>query len=313
MQSYTQTMISGRKLKNVLPAGTALVLEGGGLRGYYSAGVMEAFLERDILFPYIVGVSAGAANALSYISGQPMRSRQIIEHYVGSPEYVSKRNLLFKRSMFNFDYIFKTVPEKHIMFDWDTYNAQKTRFLTGAMNCADGRTVWFEKDEITPPFSATVASCSVPILTRVRHFGGLDLLDGGVADPIPIEKSIADGNRFHVIVLTRNAGYRKEPFGHEPLLRAVFRRYPAVADAMLRRHESYNRQLALCEQLEKEGKAVIIRPLEPLRVGRTSADVPMLLALHDEGLAEGRAALPRILASAQIPQVKSSIVSHTPV
>lgn len=296
---FTQTPIPGRKLQNVLPAGTALILEGGGLRGYYSAGVMEAFLEKDMLFPYIIGVSAGAANALSYISGQTMRSRQIIEHYVGNPEYVSRRNLLRKGSMFGFDYIFQTIPEQYIRFDWDAYNAQETRFLTGAMNCADGKTVWFEKDEITPPFSATVASCSVPILTKVQHFKGYDLLDGGTSDPIPIEKSIADGNRFHVVVLTRNAGYRKEPFGHAGFLKAVFRKYPAVAEAMLCRHEIYNRQLALCEQLEKEGRAAIIRPLEPLRVGRTSADVPTLLALHDEGLREGRAALPRILEALQ--------------
>lgn len=295
---YTQTPIPGRKLKNTLPAGTALVLEGGGLRGYYSAGVMEAFLERDMLFPYVIGVSAGAANALSYISGQAMRSRQIIEHHVGNPAYVSRRNLL-KGSMFGFDYIFKTVPEQHIRFDWAAFNAQETRFLTGAMNCADGRTVWFEKEEIEPPFSATVASCSVPVLTKVQHFKGYDLLDGGTTDPIPIEKSVADGNRFHVVVLTRNAGYKKEPLGYAGLLKAVFRKYPAVAEAMRRRHEIYNRQLALCERLEREGRAAIIRPLEPLRVGRTSADVPALLALHDEGLREGRAALPRILEALQ--------------
>lgn len=310
---FTQTPIPGRQLQNVLPAGTALILEGGGLRSYYSSGVMEAFLEKDILFPYIIGVSAGAANALSYISGQPMRSRQIIEHYVGSPEYVSKRNFLKTGSMFGFDYIFRTVPEQHIQFDWEAYKAQKTRFLTGAMNCVDGKTVWFEKEEITPPFAATMASCSVPILTKIQHFKDYDLLDGGITDPIPIEKSIADGNRFHVVVLTRNAGYRKEPFGHESFLRVVFRKYPAVADAMLRRHEIYNRQLDLCERLEREGKAAIIRPLEPIRVGRTSADIPSLLALHDEGVREGRAALPRIFSGLQIPQVQSSDALSAPV
>lgn len=299
VQQYTLAPIPGKRLETVLPAGTALVLEGGGLRGYYSSGVMEAFLEKDLLFSYIIGVSAGAANALSYISGQAGRSRQIIEHYVGDPHYVSKRNLVFKRSMFDFDFIFGTVPERHIRYDWDAYNAQETRFLTGAMNCADGKTVWFEKQAITPPFTVTRASCSVPLLTKVQHFAGYDLLDGGITDPIPIEKSIADGNRFHVVVLTRNAGYRKAPFGHEAFLRAAFRQYPAVADAMLRRHVIYNRQLELCERLEKEGKAVIIRPLEPLHVGRTSASIPTLLALHDEGLSEGRAALPRILDAIQ--------------
>ena len=120
---------------------------------------------------------------------------------------------------------------------------------------------------------------------------GYDLLDGGISDPIPIEKSLADGNTFHVIVLTRNKGYQKEPFGHTAFLKAAFCKYPAVAEAMRTRHEIYNRQLALCEKLEKAGRAVIIRPLKPLNVSRTKAEVPALLALHDEGLYEGRAAL----------------------
>lgn len=296
MQTFAHTPIPGRIIKIRLPEGTALVLEGGGLRGYYSAGVMEAFLEKDILFPYIIGVSAGAANALSYISGQAMRSRQIIENYVGEKDYVSKRNLLLKGSMFDFDYIFRTIPEQYIKFDWEAFQAQDTRMLTGAMNCADGRTVWFEKEDLQAPFTVTRASCSVPFLSKVVQYNGYDLLDGGVTDPIPIDRSIADGNTFHVIVLTRNEGYRKTPVGHEKLLHAVCSKYPALADAMLERHAIYNRHLELCEQLEKEGKAVIIRPQEPLRVGRTGADIPTLLELHDEGVKEGRKAVEKILA-----------------
>lgn len=295
MNRYTHEPIPGRVLKNRLPEGTALVLEGGGLRGYYSSGVMEAFMEKDILFPYIIGVSAGAANSLSYASGQAMRSRQIIEHYVAEKEYVSTRNLIRYRSVFNFDHIFKTIPEKYVRFDWDTLYVQDTRLLTGAMNCADGKTFWFEKEELRVPFTVTRASCSMPFLSKIVHYNGMELLDGGVTDPIPIEKSIEDGNRFHVIVLTRNAGYRKTPFGHEKLLRAVCKKHPALADAMLCRHEIYNRQLELCERLEKEGKAVIIRPQEPIRVGRTGADIETLLNLHDEGVKEGREALGKIL------------------
>ena len=296
VHTFTQEPIQGKILKNRLPEGTALVLEGGGLRGYYSSGVMEAFLEPDWLFPYVIGVSAGAANALSYLSGQTLRSRQIIENYVGHKAYVSKRNLLLKGSMFGFDYIFKTIPEQHIRFDWETFHAQNSRMLTGAMNCADGKTIWFEKDALKAPFTVTQASCSVPFLTKSVQYNGLELLDGGVTDPIPVEKAMADGNTRFVIILTRNAGYRKTAFGHEKLLRAVCRKTPALAEAMLQRHEIYNRQLDLCEQLEREGKAVIIRPQEPIRVGRTGADIPALLALHDEGLREGRAALPKIQA-----------------
>lgn len=295
MQSFTFEPIPGRILKNRLPEGVALVLEGGGLRGYYSSGVMEAFMERDILFPYIIGVSAGAANSLSYASGQALRSRQIIEHYVADKEYVSKRNLIKYRSIFNFDHIFGTIPEKHVFYDWEMLYTQNTRVLTGAMNCADGKTVWFEKEALCAPFTVTRASCSMPFLAKTVEYDGLELLDGGVTDPIPIEKSIADGNRFHVIVLTRNAGYKKTPFGHEKLLRAVCRKHPALAEAMLKRHETYNRQLELCEKLEKEGRAIIIRPREPIRVGRTGADIETLLELHDEGVREGREAVDELL------------------
>mgnify|MGYP000004805480 FL=1 len=96
------------------------------------------------------------------------------------------------------------------------------------MNCADGKTVWFEKDTLKAPFMASRASCSVPLITKIQHYMGYDLLDGGISDPIPIEKSLADGNTFHVIVLTRNKGYQKEPFGHTAFLKAAFRKYPAV-------------------------------------------------------------------------------------
>ncbi len=296
IQKYTHNPILGCLPRKMLPDGFALVLEGGGTRGFYTSGVFEAFMDAGIIFPYIIGVSAGAANAITYISGQRLRSRQIVENYVGNPRYVSMRNFIFRHSMFDMDYIFHTIPQKHVAFDWDTFHDCKIRFLTGAMNCASGTTVWFEKEEITSEFDASIASCSVPILSPIRKLKGFELLDGGVTDPIPVEKSIADGNHFHVIILTRNAGYIKEPFGHEKILKRIYRNYPRVVDAILRRHEVYNRQLALCQQLEQNGDAVIIRPLKPLRVKRTSADVKELLTLYDEGHAEGAAKIEQILS-----------------
>ena len=298
-QHFTHPPIEGIHFTQTLPEGCALVLEGGGTRGFYSAGVFEAFLEKGILFPYVIGVSAGAANALSYISGQPMRNRQVVEYYVASPQYVSKRNLLFHGSMFNMEYVFRTIPRQHIALDWEAFQRNEIRFLTGAMNCRSGETVWFEKEDINEELTATIASCSVPIISPVVHFQGYDLLDGGVSDPIPIEKSIADGNQFHVIVLTRNQGYVKAPFGHKRILSVFYRKYPQVVNAMIRRHETYARQLALCERLEREGKAMIIRPLRPLQVGRTENDTRKLLALYDEGHQEGRDKIKQILAAAQ--------------
>lgn len=292
---FTHEPIPGKEPERVLPRGFSLVLEGGGTRGFYSAGVFEAFMDAGILFPYIVGVSAGAANALPYIAGQRGRNRQVVEYYVGDPRYVSKRNLILRRSMFGMDFVFHEVPQKHLFLDWDMFNKQDIRFLTGAMNCATGKTVWFEKQDIDTNLEATMASCSVPLLSQIVKFKGYELLDGGVSDPIPIEKSIGDGNTFHVVVLTRNAGYKKPAFTHRKTLKLFYRKYPGVIEAMLKRHEVYNRQLELCEQLEREGKALIIRPLRPLQADRTSTDTVKLLSLYDEGHEEGKAKLKQIL------------------
>ena len=293
---YTETPIPGKTAEKILPSGCALVLEGGGTRGFYSAGVFDAFMAAGIMFPYILGVSAGAANAISYISGQYGRSRQIVEKYVGNPKYVSRRNLLFHRSLFGMKYIFEEIPKKHIFFDREVFNSQDIVFLTGAFDCHTGQTVWFNKSDISDGFKASIASCSVPLLAPIVKFRGYRLLDGGIAAPIPIEKSISDGNTFHVIVLTRNKGYEKPAFKHKDILRLFYRKYPALVNAMLNRHRVYNRQLALCEQLEKEGKAVIIRPLKPLPVNdSTSTDIKKLLELYDEGQEEAREKLELIL------------------
>ena len=292
---FTLPPIKGLPPAKTLPQGTALVLEGGGTRGFYSAGVFEAFMDAGVMFPYIAGVSAGAANALTYVAGQSGRNRQIVENYVGNHRYVSKRNLLLRRSMFGYDFIFGTVPERHIFFDHECFKSTDIRYLTGATDCNTGKTVWFEKADIDTAFTATRASCSVPLLSKVVKFNGLDLLDGGTSTPVPIEKSIADGNDFHVIVLTRNEGYEKGAFRHKKLLKLFLGKYPNLIQTMLNRHEVYNRQIALCEQLEREGKALIIRPLVPLSVGRTGANTAKLLALYDEGHEEGTAAVKLLL------------------
>jgi len=295
-QKYKQTPIPGKAHQKILPKGVSLVLEGGGTRGFYSAGVFDAFLDAGILFPYIIGVSAGAANALSYVSGQKGRNRQIIEKQVGNPKYVSKRNLLFHRSLFGMEYVFHEVPQKHIFFDWDMFCKQDINLLTGALDCDTGQTVWFNKNDITFNLEVTMASCSVPLLSPVYKLNGLRLLDGGIADPIPIEKSIADGNTFHVIVLTRNEGYQKPVFKHQKILKLIYKKYPKLIETILNRHNIYNRQLAISQQLEKEKKAIIIRPLKPLKVN-DSADrnIKNLLELHDEGYDEAKEKINLIL------------------
>jgi len=294
--AYTQQVIKGIKYSKMLPEGTALVLEGGGTRGFYSSGVFEAFMDEGIMFPYIAGVSAGAANALTYIAGRRRRSRVIVEKYVGDPRYVSRRNLIRVGSMFGYEFIFNTIPEKHIFWDREVFDDTNIRFLTGATDCATGRTAWFEKSDIDPDLSATRASCAIPVISKKVKYREFELLDGGMSAPIPIEKSIKDGNSFHVVILTRNQGYEKPPFRYERLVKFIYRNYPNLIKAMINRHEIYNRQLEICEELEREGNALIIRPLKPLSVdSSTAVDIPKLLDLYDEGHEEGRQAVKMIM------------------
>jgi predicted patatin/cPLA2 family phospholipase len=291
MQKFTHPKIKGTPHEKILPEGTALVCERGGTRGFYSAGVFEAFMDKEIMFPYIIGVSAGAANALTYVAGQRGRNRMIVEHYVGDKRYVSFRNLLRNKSLFGYDFIFKTVPEQHLFWDRENFHNTNIRLVTGATDCATGKPVWFEKGDLAPDFTATIASCSVPLVSKIVKFNGFELLDGGITAPIPIEKSIADGNNFHVIILTRNQGFTQKPFPYKRFAKLFYRKYPNLVDAIINRHETYNKQLALCEQLEREKKAIIIRPKIPLTVGRSTSDTTKLLALYDEGHTEGAEAL----------------------
>jgi predicted patatin/cPLA2 family phospholipase len=144
MDKFTHPIIKGTPHEKMLPEGTALVCEGGGTRGFYSAGVFEAFMDAGIMFPYIAGVSAGAANVLTYVAGQKLRNRAIVEHYVGDSRYVSVRNLIRNRSLFGYDFIFKTVPEQHIFWDRENFFNTDTRLVTVATDCTTGKPVWFE-------------------------------------------------------------------------------------------------------------------------------------------------------------------------
>ncbi|MDR3310569.1 MAG: patatin family protein [Oscillospiraceae bacterium] len=275
----------------------ALVLEGGGTRAYFSSGVMDAFIAAGVMFPYIIGVSAGAANAITYVSGQYGRSRVVVENFVSSPRYVGVRNLFLHGSLFNYKFVFDEIAAKHLPLDWKAFRACPARFLAGAIDIDTGETVYYSQDDYeTGDFTPLIASCSVPLLSRVVKYRGRRLLDGGVGGGIPIERSVADGNAFHVIVMTRTAGYvkRPEPFGRA--WRLMYRRYPKLTDALAHRHENYARQVGICETLEREGKAMIIRPVAPLWEGRAESDTSKLLALYDEGERLGRDALPRLLS-----------------
>lgn len=264
---------------------TGLVLEGGGTRGSYTAGVLDVFLEKGIEFPSVYGISAGACNAVSYISKQPKRNLEIFYKYIGDERYLSVANLRKTGSLFGFGFIFGELSHQLVPLDYETFQNSPVKFRVGATNVVTGKVVYFNKEDITFPMDVLRASASLPMISPIVDYKGYHLLDGGVACPIPIERSIFDGNEKNVLVLTRDITYRKRARPEFPraVLRSVYRDYPKLVDAMMNRPDVYNSQLDLIARLEKEGKAVVVRPSSPLAVGRYEKNREKLLEIYKLG------------------------------
>lgn len=261
-----------------------LVLEGGGMRGVYTAGVLEFFLEHDLMFPYVIGVSAGACIAASYLSRQKGRNRKVNIDFADHPKYISYKNLIKNKELFGMDFIFDEIPNQLVPFDYDTFHKGTERFLIGTTDCMTGEPVYFEKTMYPDDILYLLrASSSLPFMAPMIKYKGYHLLDGGISDSIPIIKSQSDGNVKNVVVLTRNKGYRKKPGKFNWLLKRAYKNYPGLVKAMTERYLNYNRTLEYLEEEEKAGRIFIIRPSEPLQVGRVEKNKDKLTELYNQG------------------------------
>jgi len=272
--------------------GVGLVLEGGGMRGIYTSGVLEYFLENDIEFPYVIGVSAGACSAASYLSKQFGRNLRLNTHYLKDPRYLSWRNYIKKREVFGMDFIFDEIPKNLDPFNFDAFRDNKSQFLVGTTDCYTGQPVYWSKDEIEDDLLTIVrASSSLPFFAPVVEFRGKHLLDGGISDPIPIKKAEFDGYRKNVVVLTRNEGYRKKESKSYKLVKRKYPQYSGLVDAIMKRHEIYNETLDYLEEQEKKGNVCMIRPTNKLKVGRMEKNRKKLEELYQEGYDDAKKVL----------------------
>lgn len=270
---------------------TGLVLEGGGLRGVFTAGVLDALLEGNYHADYVIGASAGAANGASYVSGQFERGLRTNTDYLRDPRYMGLRSLLLHGSLFGMDFIFHEIPQRLDPFDFEAFAANPCEFVIPAIDIETGETVYFTKDEFGDDMEALRATTSLPVLAKPVAYKGRLLLDGGVGDPIPVRRALADGCDRIVAVLTRERGYRKEPQSFRAVYRHVYRKYPAMAKALEGRHRIYNETLEFLAGLECGGTAAVLAPPKPPEVRRVERDREKLLALYREGLEAGRALL----------------------
>lgn len=265
-----------------------LVLEGGGMRGLYTAGILDFFMEKDLYFPYVIGVSAGACNAASYISKQKERSKRINIDYVKNPRYLSYRNLVKEESIFGMDFLFNEIPNKLEPFDYTTFHSSEQRFIIGTTDCETGNPLYFDKNKCKDILGVLRASSSIPLLSPVVEVEGKKLLDGGVADSIPIKKAIEDGFKRNIIILTRNKEYRKKPYKFKLFVKRSYSKYPKLVDKIFNRYKIYNNTLDYIEELENKYKAFVIRPSKPLKVDRLEKNPQKLKELYKMGYEDAK-------------------------
>ena len=268
-----------------LTASSGLILEGGGMRGVFTCGVLDCLMDRGIRFPYTIGVSAGACNGLSYMSSQRGRARysniDLLEKY----RYISFKHLIFKGNIMDFDLLFDDFPNRIIPYDYPALAACEERYEMVTTSCRTGRACYFEeKNDPDRIIDIVKASSSLPFVSPISYVDGEPMLDGGIADSIPLLRARELGFDNNLVVLTRNKGYRKSE-GAIHLPPFVYGRYPQLREAIRRRNVLYNEQLALVERLEDEGTLTVLRPERPIEVGRIERDTRKLAALYDEGYA----------------------------
>ncbi len=271
-------------VKKLLPEGCALILEGGGSRGVFTAGVLDYFMERSVYFPYVCGVSAGACNALDYLSAQIGRSRDTFIIRDPSLRPLSLGSLIKTGHFYDMDKPFHDFPYEYFPFDFETYKNSGIKCEMVVFDIDTGKREYLSEEEDNERIlSICRASSSLPLLTPPVEIDGRKYLDGGLADSIPYARSIMIGNKKHVVILTQRAGYRKESTtGRHDLLRIFYKDHPAVINACVKRPLIYNRQLDILERLEKEGRVFVIRPEEE-PVDRLENDPDKLEPFYQHG------------------------------
>ncbi len=259
-----------------------LVLEGGGMRGLYTAGVLEYFMEQNLYFPYNIGVSAGACMAASYLSRQKGRNKKVNLGYVEDKRYISFTNFIRKREVFGMDFIFDEIPNRLVPFDMDTFRNSPEKFVVVTTDCETGEPVYYDKTNHGDDLVLLLrASSSLPFVASSVEYQGRHLLDGGIVDPIPIKKAQEEGFEKNVIILTKPEGYYKRPSKLTSFLK--YKKHPKISDLLGVRYKIYNETMRYIDEQEKLGKVYVIRPSKTLPVGRMERNKERLEELYELG------------------------------
>lgn len=269
---------------------SGLILEGGGMRGVYTSGVLEYFLKNEIFPNYVIGVSAGACSAASYISRQTGRNHKVTIGYVQHPDYISIKNLILKRELFGMNLIFDEIPNNLVPFDFTRFKEAAEEFVVGTTDCVTGNPVYYNKAESFQDILTIIrASSSLPFMARPIEYDGHVLMDGAISDPIPIRKAIADRVERPVIVLTREKGYRKSKSTFSKFTSYVYKDFKGLSHMLETRYQLYNDTLDFIEKLEEEQKVIVLRPSQTFNIGRVERNPAKLTLLYEQGYKDAEA------------------------
>lgn len=266
-----------------------LILEGGGMRGLYTGGVLDFFLDKGIFFHDIVGVSAGACNAVSYVSKQRGRNFKVNTDYIGDKRYLSLGGVFTKGSIFGMDFLFEEIPNKLVPFDYETYYNSGMHLTIVVTNCETGKAEYLDGSHKTLINQYLKASSSIPMFAPIVEIEGKKYLDGGTSDSIPIKCSQDRGNNKQIVVVTRNDGYVKKAEPFSLAYRSKYKEYPQLVHTIQNRHHMYNDTLEYLKVLEASGEALVIRPSKPITIGRFEKDVNKLKVLYENGYEDAKA------------------------
>jgi len=263
---------------------SCIVLEGGGLRGAFTSGVLEYFLEEELNFDRVIGVSAGACVGASYLSKQKGRNRKVNVEYPSDKRYMGFRHLFTTGSYFNMKFVFGELPTKLVPFDEKAFFKSPAEFDVITTSLDSGDSVIFGKKEIANigVDKVLIASSSIPLLSKPVDIGGHLFFDGGVSNSIPVKYALSKHLKA-VVVLTRPRGYRKKEMKNSLPFKLAFRKHPEFLTTLLNRNSEYNKTLDFCEQMEREGKLFIIAPLPEFSIGRTEQSLEKRMNLYNHG------------------------------
>ena len=272
-----------------------LVLEGGGMRGVYTAGVLDLFIDKGLYFRNCYGVSAGATQCCSYLSKQRGRAFKINAEYMKDKRYASFGNLIKEGNYFGRDFTMNVLPNQLELYDYDTFKSVGANFFSVTTDCKTGKPAYLKVEDMRKDIDKIWASCTLPILSKMVNIDGKEYLDGGVSDSIPVARAIKDGNSKVVVILTRDEKYRKKPNKMMGLIKLKYHNYKGLVRAMENRHTRYNKTLDKISEFEKQGKIFVIRPKRQVEVGRLEKDERKMRALYDCGYEDAKACYDKLV------------------